>query len=277
MTRYAFLFLVLSVLGGCIKANPEFNPDKYIDEYMNEKGVVTQKDLSGEGTIQAVSDYLDGKGILTRKDLTEYATKNDLEDYVSQRDLDSRGFLTQADITNDGVVIVPNAFQAGTRLQSKSGRTDDGARMFLGWYDRTLEVDCDFVNTTEGSRCLPLNDRPSNTTPGNTKFPEVIQMFYFSDRDCNLPIFQYKDLTVPAPGILQDTSLYGFSWGNARLQIEKAYKLEDCDGATILFEKKDSYCVIVSVECDPRVYKIGRPVPLSDFVGMSVVLETATE
>lgn len=293
------LSLILFSCSGCLKPNPSFDPAKYVDQYMDEKGVLTQEDLNSKGTLEAVDNYLDGLNLNTQVDLNGYVTKNDLEsyvtktnldekgyltqtdlngkDYVTQADLAGKGFLTQADIRGESVVV-PNAYQPGTRLQLKSGRTSDGARVFMGWYDSALEIDCDFFSTVQGAFCIPLNIPPGI---GNMTFPRVFKTDLFSDINCELPIFEFRDLSVAAPGIMTKESRYGFDWDEDNPQrISKAYTLSECAQGVYLYTKVDRVvCQRHATQiCETTVYKTGTPMMLAFseiFVKLDVVLESA--
>lgn len=61
--------------------------------------------------------------------------------------------------------------RSGSRIVARYGHTADGARVFLGWHDALMDLDCDFALATDGRmRCLPVAQL---ATPG-----------FFSDAQC---------------------------------------------------------------------------------------------
>lgn len=287
MRNTTILALSLFLTACSFKPNPGFDPESVVDAYMDEQGVLTQEDLNNQGTLDSVDEYLNGKDVLTSDDLKDYATKNDLATL--------RAELT----TSGGVVQLPSAIQPGTRLQAKIGATPDGARIFLGWYDSERDIDCEFSDTTEGYRCLPLDNGPE-TPPGpvtwNAKYPTVQPMDFYADTACTAPYFKVRGVgSNAAPGTLQKDPKYAFTWEDSTRQKigNKVYRLVECTGS--LFYKLEHYvngdvCTSTgSGTCqapDPRDPNpingrnmIGMVLPQENplllFVGMDVVLESA--
>jgi len=61
--------------------------------------------------------------------------------------------------------------ESGTRIRMLVGRTDDGAKLFMGWHDAELGVDCEFAKTVDGEiRCVPSMD--------------VVSFVLYSDAQC---------------------------------------------------------------------------------------------
>ena len=67
-------------------------------------------------------------------------------------------------------------FQSGTRLKMQVLTTADGAKMFYGWHDSQLDIDCQFEAAADGqTRCLP---EPKSVYAGS----------FWSDSGCTQPI-----------------------------------------------------------------------------------------
>lgn len=64
-----------------------------------------------------------------------------------------------------------SALASGTRIKARVGTTPDGAKLFLGWHDAELGVDCEFRPTKDWStRCMPVGPYTND--------------LYFTDHSC---------------------------------------------------------------------------------------------
>lgn len=73
-------------------------------------------------------------------------------------------------------------YESGTRIRARVGTTPDGAKMFLGWYDTELDINCRF-RTLVGPipRCYPLE-------------AEIAQGWQYLDNDCTELSARFPDL-----------------------------------------------------------------------------------
>jgi hypothetical protein len=67
-----------------------------------------------------------------------------------------------------------NAEESGSRLKAKRLVGDDGSKQFVGWYDTSLKVDCQYALMQDGLKhCVPLTSA---------------SLALFSDAACTVPL-----------------------------------------------------------------------------------------
>lgn len=97
-----------------------------------------------------------------------------------------------------------SALASGTRIKARVGTTPDGAKLFLGWHDAELGVDCEFLKASDGlTRCLPVG-------------PVVQAGTLFADSSCSKPVVRLElGVSEPPPAFVRsspDGSLETSAW-----------------------------------------------------------------
>lgn len=62
---------------------------------------------------------------------------------------------TSSSSTGTGPDAQGLGYENGERLTAVNYVGDDGSKQFAGWHDNVLDIDCSFVLSTDGYRCMP--------------------------------------------------------------------------------------------------------------------------
>jgi hypothetical protein len=93
-------------------------------------------------------------------------------------------------ITDPVPSVKAEPYRSGDRIRAKYLAGSDGSRQFMGWFDTHLDVDCSFLMTSAGYRCVPIPDVYSSES-------------YFSNAECSQPLWAAfsKPGCLTAPGM----------------------------------------------------------------------------
>lgn len=156
---------------------------------------------------------------------------------------------------------VEKFYVSGSRLRAVIGETPDGAKEFLGWHDKELNIRCFFLwKTADGTeRCLPS---------------DLLHSVYYEDSACSKPVFIYSQkpwcsYQPPRWGSVLDGCgrvAHVYRLGNNTVRPSK------------LWEKKGTSCVESSVPTDSEYlelmfYRASEEVPLSTFQSRKTYVE----
>lgn len=77
---------------------------------------------------------------------------------------------------------------SGARLKARWRVGEDGSRMFAGWHDSQLQVECEFKRAADGTeRCVPGNPASLSGSPN-----EPAPLLFFTDSGCTQPILAVR-------------------------------------------------------------------------------------
>lgn len=158
-----------------------------------------------------------------------------------------------ADSSTDGGGAVSD-YRSGTRLRAMVYAIP-GVRVWHGWFDEDLGVECAFVRAEDGKiRCLP-------TTPANRFATSVCSkdpVGYVNDGGCALPKF--------VSGVTDDCGTTAAYTLGAATTISKAFPLNPYPNSR--------YCMLQKTGDEQGYALVKRPD--SDFVAATVVVENRT-
>jgi len=146
-------------------------------------------------------------------------------------------------------------YQSGSRIKMNVLTTPDGAKVFMGSRDTTLNIDCTFQPAADGvTRCLPSFSNPIAFAPNP----------YFGDAACTIPVAQLSGCATPTHVLQYPTGTCPKS-GYRVFAVGTKY--------TSAFVKSGATCTPFSSSPSITYYAIGAEVPLSTFQSASLDVE----
>lgn len=144
------------------------------------------------------------------------------------------------------------------RLRRRVYLAEDGSKEFLGWHDTALDMDCAFLKTPKGMRCMPK----AGMTVG-----------YFSDSQCTAGVAVFPDVqcggqfSTPPPIIMKSHT--GVSCA-ADIFYETGARVTD-----IYWKNPDLGCVNANAMfgADAIAYNVGPEIDYLKYVGATETLE----
>lgn len=143
----------------------------------------------------------------------------------------------------------------GTRLKRRYIQSEDGARLWQGFFDTMRGENCDFALAEDGRlRCLPWADA-------------AYLGVFFSDSACLQRVAYHGDC-----GAL--SVRYAVEWTTQCPSLQLVYEaIEYSPDAGQLFNGKPGACTATQIQPGLTYYRLGAKVPATSFVAGNLMVE----
>lgn len=185
------------------------------------------------------------------------------------------------DVAEDDTVTTNQMalYESGSRIRARVGMTPDGAKMFLGWYDTELGINCRF-RKLDGpvARCYPLVGE--------------VALFnnLFLDSSCTKPIGYFGDQLfncgIPMPKYATGSSAFlnpDYSYDNPDFKCTEPMTVEvyevdaQIESTTVYYKPSqggEPVCSKFPESIDPSgLYSLGSLISLEEFQSMEESVE----